>query len=155
MSYITQSLSNDEQILIKFKPHWAIWIGLIFYTLIALIFIIITLTNENNIPTLSLIFTILAFIPFLKILFSILGLEQGLTNLRVIKKLGLIGRKTDEMRLSQVETTEVSESVLGRIFGYGKIKISGVGISDVVLLYIPNPIEMKKKIDNALFKNYE
>ena len=97
----------------------------------------------------------LAFIPFLKILFSILGLEQGLTNLRVIKKLGLIGRKTDEMRLSQVETTEVSESVLGRIFGYGKIKISGVGISDVVLLYIPNPIEMKKKIDNALFKNYE
>tara|TARA_B100000700_G_C14499528_1_gene603364 strand:+ start:34 stop:501 length:468 start_codon:yes stop_codon:yes gene_type:complete len=155
MSYITKSLSNDEEILIKFKPHWAIWIGFIVYTLIALIFIIATLTNENYPAIMSLILTTLVFIPFLKILFSILGLEQGLTNLRVIKKLGLIGRKTDEMRLSQVETTEVSESVLGRIFGYGKIKISGVGISDVVLLYIPDPIEMKKKIDNALFNKYE
>src|SRR5436190_845630 len=53
--------------------------------------------------------------------------ETDVTNLRVIHKTGFISRKTFEMSLDKVESVDVNQSVLGRIFDYGDVTIMGVG----------------------------
>ncbi len=42
-------------------------------------------------------------------------------------KKGFIQRQTFEMSLDKVESVDVTQSILGRIFGYGDVEIIGVG----------------------------
>ena len=77
------------------------------------------------------------------------SIEQGTTNKRVILKTGIISRKTEEMRIGSIETVEIDQSIFGRIFGFGSVKVSGRGISDIVFTKIDNPIEVKKSIESV------
>ena len=54
------------------------------------------------------------------------------------------------MRLSKIETVEVKQGIIGRIFGYGNVIVTGTGTSSVVLNYVSNPLSVKKKIDSQL-----
>ena len=83
----------------------------------------------------------------------ILGLEQGITNKRMIMKTGFFSRKTDEMIISKVETVEINQSAIGRVFGFGNVIITGTGNSNIVFKEIKNPIEIKKIIDNTIKNN--
>ena len=53
--------------------------------------------------------------------------EIAVTNRRVIYKKGLIRLKTNEMNMDKVESVQVAQSVLGRMFDFGTVKILGTG----------------------------
>jgi uncharacterized membrane protein YdbT with pleckstrin-like domain len=76
-------------------------------------------------------------------------LEQGVTNKRVILKRGIISRKTEEMKLQSIETVEIDQSIGGRMFGYGTVKITGRGISDVIFKGIDDPMSVKRQIESV------
>ena len=78
--------------------------------------------------------------------------EYGVTNKRVVHKEGFIATRTDEMKLDRVETVELEQPILGRILGYGDVKITGMGVSDVIFRKVAKPFEVKKAIDSALDK---
>jgi len=130
MSYLEKSLSDNETIRAEFKLHWFAWIPVAIWILLAL-------------PTFG-ITLILAIAQVLRIV----GLEQGVTNKRVIRKTGIISRKTEEMKIPSIETIEIEQSLLGRLFGFGRVKITGRGISDLRFTNIDNPLEVKKQIES-------
>jgi uncharacterized membrane protein YdbT with pleckstrin-like domain len=74
--------------------------------------------------------------------------ELGLTNKRVISKTGIISRRSEEMKLGSIETVEIDQGVIGRILGYGNIRVSGRGISDVVLARVKDPMAVKRAIES-------
>ena len=125
MGYIEKTIQGDEKIVKKFEIHIIVY---------------------------------LEYILFLWLIFPIIGLiklffiENGLTTKRVIFKSGIIGRDTEEMRLSKVETVEIKQGVIGRIFGFGDVIITGTGISNVVFKYVSKPINVKKEIESQLDK---
>jgi uncharacterized membrane protein YdbT with pleckstrin-like domain len=61
-----------------------------------------------------------------------------------LSKTGIISRRTLEMNLNKVETVNVDE-YLGRILGYGTIRIVGTGGTNEVFENIAHPIEFRKK----------
>ncbi len=61
-------------------------------------------------------------------------------------------RLTEEMGLTKVETVEIRQGVIGRIFGFGDVIITGTGISNVVFKYVSKPINVKKEIESQLDK---
>ncbi|WP_444916465.1 PH domain-containing protein [Microbulbifer sp. JMSA003] len=130
MAYIEESLSKGEEIHEVFKLHWFSKIPMVIWIILAL-------------PTLGLTL-ILAIWEWLKLR----SLEQGVTNKRAIRKSGIISRKTDEMKIGSIETVEIDQGVFGRIFGFGSVKITGRGISDVVFEKIDNPLEVKKSVES-------
>lgn len=71
--------------------------------------------------------------------------EFAITNYRIIIKTGLLSMKTLEMNLNKVETVNVDQSILGRIFGYGTLRIVGTGGTHEVFANINHPIEFRKK----------
>lgn len=71
--------------------------------------------------------------------------EFAITNRRVIIKTGLISRKTFEMNLSKIESVNVDQGILGRIFGYGTITIVGSGGTKETFPKIQNPLGFRKK----------
>jgi uncharacterized membrane protein YdbT with pleckstrin-like domain len=71
--------------------------------------------------------------------------EFAITNKRVIIKTGLISRKTFEMNHSKIESVNVDQTILGRILGYGTIRIVGSGGTREVFPKIKSPLEFRKK----------
>ncbi len=130
MGYIQDSLSEGEEVRALFKLHWVAKIWLIIWIVLA-------------IPTLG-ITLLLALWEWLKLR----HIEQGVTNKRVILKRGIISRKTEEMKVSSIETVEIIQGVMGRIFGYGNIKVTGRGLSDVLFTKINDPMDVKRKIES-------
>lgn len=72
--------------------------------------------------------------------------EIAITNKRVIAKFGLIQRKTVEMNLNRVESVQVDQGILGRIFNYGSILVSGAGDPKTPVPGISAPLSFRKKV---------
>jgi uncharacterized membrane protein YdbT with pleckstrin-like domain len=72
--------------------------------------------------------------------------EIAVTNRRVIYKRGLIRLQTNEMNMDKVESVQVNQSVLGRIFDFGTVKILGTGEGFEALQTIAGPIKLRNSI---------
>ncbi len=131
MTYIEESLSSGEKIEAFFPLHWFARMPMFIWLVLA-------------IPTIG-ITLILALYEYLKLK----HLEQGVTNKRVILKRGIISRRTEEMKLQSIETVEIDQGIGGRMFGYGTVKITGRGISDVIFKGIDDPMSVKRQIESV------
>jgi uncharacterized membrane protein YdbT with pleckstrin-like domain len=131
MGYINDSLSNGEEVKELFKLHWFSKIPMIIWIILA-------------IPTVG-ITLLLAIWEWLKLR----SIEQGVTNKRVILKKGIISRKSEEMKIASIETVEIIQGVIGRMFGFGTVKVTGRGISDLIFKNIDDPMDVKKKIESV------
>ena len=76
--------------------------------------------------------------------------EFGVTSKRVIIKVGLIQRRTLELLLRQVESIQVEQPILGRIFNYGSITLSGTRGVREVFHNIAAPLEFRRKIQSLI-----
>ena len=130
MAYIDESLSAGEEISALFGQHWVVRLPLLLWLLLA-------------VPSLGITLA-LALYEYLRVKHT----ELGLTNKRVISKHGIISRRSEEMKLGSVETVEINQGVLGRMLGYGNIRVSGRGISDVVLDRVRDPMAVKRAIES-------
>jgi uncharacterized membrane protein YdbT with pleckstrin-like domain len=70
--------------------------------------------------------------------------ELAITNKRVVAKTGAIQRSTTEMFLEKVESIHVDQSVLGRLFNYGSVIISGTGVRSAPFKNISDPLALRK-----------
>jgi uncharacterized membrane protein YdbT with pleckstrin-like domain len=131
VGYIQESLSNGEEVKELFELHWFSKIPMIIWIILA-------------IPTLG-VTLLLALWEWLKLR----NIEQGVTNKRVIFKKGIISRKSEEIKISSIETVEIIQGVIGRIFGFGTVKVTGRGISDLVFKNINDPMDVKRKIESV------
>jgi len=126
--YIDSSLINNEKV--EYEGSFALWDNFI----LIIIFII---------PTFGLI------IPLLYVYQKFT--EIAVTNNRVIGKKGIIRRQTYEYGLNKIESIEVKQSILGRIFSYGDIVLIGSGSSNLIIPAIKNPEEFKKQINTIKY----
>src|SRR4030043_611880 len=69
--------------------------------------------------------------------------EFVITNRRIIIKTGFIARNTFEMNLSKIESVNVDQSVMGRIFNFGSITIIGSGGTRETFHKISKPLEFR------------
>jgi len=127
MGYIETTLTGDEKIEYMFSYHWIKWI-------------------------LPIILCITVFlIPIgVFLLLRIYFTEQGVTSMRGIKKVGIIGRKTEELLISKVETVEMKQGVFGRILGYGNVQLTGTGTSNLVFSNVSDPMDVKKNLESLI-----
>lgn len=77
-------------------------------------------------------------------------IEMVCTNKRVIKRTGIVNVTTEELHRERIESVEIRQSIMGRIFNYGDILFSGTGTSKVVFSFISQPRLMKQIIDTVI-----
>jgi uncharacterized membrane protein YdbT with pleckstrin-like domain len=151
MSYVKSVLQPGETIRFATDIHWMVYIPgfLLLVVAIALYFVGSGLTTGE----VRFIVRILAGLVFLAAAawlflgwFKRLTTEVAVTNKRIIYKRGFISRYTIEMHLDKVESVDVDQSIMGRIFNYGDIIIRGVGASLEPLHNIESPIEFRSHV---------
>lgn len=75
--------------------------------------------------------------------------DFAVTNRRVILKRGWLNLQTQEVSTTSIETVEVAQSFLGRVFGYGNVRVTGTGESHIVFPPMKNPIAFRRAIEAA------
>ena len=75
--------------------------------------------------------------------------ELAITNRRVIAKFGFISRRTVELNINKVESIQVDQGVLGRIFNYGTLMIAGTGSSQAPIVGISSPMDFRRAFIEA------
>lgn len=126
MAYIPNHLVSNEQLLYHSRFHWWMWGRTCFPLTLVLILLALVLTLLVD-PALggfaalvSLILPlILGLLPFLGWQFS----EIGVTTRRIITKRGIIIRKISEIPMNEIESSQISETLMGRVFGFRRILI--------------------------------
>lgn len=75
--------------------------------------------------------------------------ELAITNKRVIAKFGFISRHTVEMNISKVESIQVTQGILGRIFDFGTLIIAGTGSQQAPIPGISDPMAFRRAFMSA------
>ncbi len=135
MSYLDESLAPGERIVARFALHWTakgrLILGIVLIPLVIGIFI-----------------TIYEWL-------RLRGIELAVTTQRVVSKTGIVGRETEEIRLSAVETVDLQQSTWGRLLGYGNVRVTGRGESSLVFVRVADPVAVKRAIETAYAANIE
>ncbi len=75
--------------------------------------------------------------------------ELAITTKRVIIKTGFIRRTTMELNLNKVESIQVDQAVMGRMFNFGTLILGGTGTTHAPIVGIADPIEFRKAFIGA------
>jgi hypothetical protein len=78
--------------------------------------------------------------------------EIVVTSRRIIYKRGLISRRAEELSLGKIEEINLVQSILGRIFGSGRLRLSGTGVGAIALPDVDNPLALRRAIESAKIK---
>ena len=130
-SYVEGALVKDERIV--HSGHISLWS---MWHLIALGIVLLPAFG------LGLIFLIMAYVRYN-------STELAVTTKRVIVKHGFIRRQTVEINMNNVESLQVDQGVLGRIFDFGTLVIAGTGTSHAPITGVSAPMTFRKAFIEA------
>ena len=150
MSYVEAVLQPGEHVKAIGRLHWVIFLRAI--GLAAIGFALLVLAREVG-PQIRDVVVITAGIMFVLALFAFLQAsfqrsitELAVTDHRVIYKRGFVRRHTVEMNMDKVETVDVDQSVLGRLLGFGSIRVRGTGQGIENLKRVASPLQLRNAI---------
>lgn len=173
MLYVQQSLTPGEELVHVGHFHWTYMLNAvmsIFWGIITCAAVIaaavyfqynfgfgfesehwIGMVRELH-PGLRLVafFTfVMGLLRFAHMMVIMASTEIAITNNRLIYKRGLVARYVGEMSIDRIEGVNVLQTFWGRLLGYGRIMVRGMGVGEVILPPIENPIAFRKAIEKA------
>jgi uncharacterized membrane protein YdbT with pleckstrin-like domain len=153
MRYVRRVLQPNETIVYATRLHWRIYVRTALFFAICIAFAGAALATGGQRPEVGLalwiaaaIFLLLALSAGLPAFVRRATTEFAITDHRVIYKTGLFRRHTIEMNRDKVESVDVDQTILGRIFGYGTIIVRGTGGSLEPIRNITDPIAFRSHI---------
>jgi membrane protein YdbS with pleckstrin-like domain len=159
---------DGEELLYAPKLHWMFMLKHVVLSLpfFLILFICWRLSEsrklisyaEAEVVKAGLLYTFLAaliivLIVFLCRLFQYLCTEYGLTNKRLMIKTGVFKIKTAEIPTDRIEGIYCRQGILGRIFCYGTVTISGIGNMKPLFFMVRKPYIVRRKIVEFVEKN--
>jgi uncharacterized membrane protein YdbT with pleckstrin-like domain len=150
MDYVTRVLQPGESVVHLSRIHPIIFLTAILWFVAALVLFIaaLSLTGDYRIggEALAVFAVIFGLAAGLPALIRRATTELAVTDRRVIYKSGVFARHTLEMNCSKVESVDVDQSILGRIFGFGTIIVRGTGGSLEPIRMISDPLTFRSHI---------
>lgn len=125
-SYVQSTLIGDEKVL--YQAKLSVWSLL---PLLVIGFLLLPLFG------LGLLLWLIAYLRFKTT-------ELAFTDKRVVAKFGIISRVTVELNLAKVESLQVNQGILGRIFGFGTVVVGGAGSPQAGIPNIDAPMTFRR-----------
>lgn len=130
-SYIQKTLMSEEKII--HQARISLW-SLLPLFIVGLVLLTVVV---------GVLFWLIAILRYI-------STELAFTNKRVIAKTGFISRHTIELNLAKVESVQVQQGLIGRIFNYGTIIVSGAGSVPVPIKGISHPMMFRNTLNEYI-----
>ena len=150
MSYLKSVLQPEEQVRYVTNVHWIVYLPGALLLLLALAAFIGSYAAQSAMAMLWVVLAaMLAVAGGLMLMaawFRRWTTEIAITNRRIIFKRGFIQRHTAEMNMDKVASVDVTQSVLGRVFDYGTVRVQAAGMNLEDLPMIESPLQFRNHI---------
>jgi len=130
MRYIDESLAPGETVLRRGEWPFVFWLG----AWAALLFLGIIVVG--------------VFI-FIGAVVKMKTTDFAVTNRRIILKQGWLTRHTAELAVENVEGVSLNQSLIGRLFGFGRVIVTGTGDATIVFPPMAHPVDFRRAIESA------
>jgi uncharacterized membrane protein YdbT with pleckstrin-like domain len=97
----------------------------------------------------ALLVFLMGMLKFTQMLVIKVTTEIAVTNSRLVYKRGLIARSVGEMNIDRIESISVQQSFWGRIFDFGRLIIHGMGVGEIIMPNLAEPIRFRRAIEKA------
>jgi uncharacterized membrane protein YdbT with pleckstrin-like domain len=152
-SYLEGLLGEREEVLLEAHQHWFVLFGKIFLELLLIAFIIGGSLIAYAFYPIAIYGLILILVPLIGILNDVMVWRNKayvVTNRRVIQIAGVFNKDVVDSSLEKVNDVKMSQSFLGRMFGFGDIEILTASELGVNLFHqIAEPVGFKTAMLNA------
>src|SRR3954449_933468 len=150
--YIDDILQPGERVLYSTNAHWIFFLPSIGLWIVAGVFLALSGMVPAGSPLMLVCWSMAAIVALIALYKTVTAwfhrwtTETDVTNLRVVHKTGFISRQTFEMSLDKIESVDVDQSILGRIFDYGNVTVRGVGEGKETIATIASPLAFRNAI---------
>ncbi|HVV26603.1 MAG TPA: PH domain-containing protein [Rhizomicrobium sp.] len=159
-SYIDRSLGAGEIVIARARFHWLYTVyawGALLLPAAVLIGLYIEADGQALDGTKPLtwglfaaaVWLIFGVITCIRLLARKWATEIGVTSHRFVEKYGLLSMRSNEIALPNIEGVRVNQSLFGRLFGYGTVRIEGTGVDSVTTPRIADPVGFVRAIQTA------
>ena len=146
MSYIEKNLMSGEKLMYQESLHWVIFLPTAAWILVSFVLF----AQGPDIAPIGAITISIGILTAISSFINYKTSEFGVTNKRVIVKVGFIRRNSLEVLLNKVEGIQVSQGIMGRILDFGSITVSGTGGSRDPFHKISAPLEFRKQVQEQV-----
>lgn len=150
--YMKQTLQPGEKLLAAGRVHPAYLIvpAIIAYlTACGLMWSIQRFHLTEGLPAAWGVFLLPGFY-FIQHLIIWASTEAALTTNRVVAKTGFISRRVSEIALGKIESTDIDQGVIGRLFGFGDLVIQGSGGREASTPGLGRILQFRAEVQNAM-----
>ncbi|HVV79041.1 MAG TPA: PH domain-containing protein [Pseudolabrys sp.] len=144
--YIHEILQPDEKIVFTTTIHWMIYLPGVLLWIAAIGIYVFGMQYSPGWSLVALAIGLLAGISTFRAWFRRWTTEIDVTDKRIVFKRGFIRRHTVEMNMDKVESVDVDQSILGRIFDFGDIVVRGTGVGIEPLHNIQAPLKFRNYV---------
>jgi hypothetical protein len=153
MSYIQQSMGGGETIVAYAQFPKLYFLGAWLALLVPfLLFVVALIVGEEQMDPFTIgsgVLFLLGLLTFIRMMVRQWSTEIGVTSHRFVEKYGVLSMRTNEIALPNIEGVRLHQSMLGRIFSYGTVRIEGTGVDSVTTPNISDPVGFVRAIQTA------
>lgn len=155
MSYVSDTMQRDEEILVTPKLHWINYVvpyAALFGAVVLIVMTVLLLFDDLGGLMVAAMFVIYSAYGLLELKYR----EMAVTNKRVVLRKGVIASDGDEIKNYALTSIEVEQSVMGRILNFGNVCFASFGSGRSVRLVfanVANPRAVKAQIEDAIEGN--
>lgn len=153
MAYLDESLGKSEVVVARARLSWLYMVEAGACLLIAAGAVAVSFASgleHGAAGVVAAAALILGLALFLGIMLPVWTTEVGVTNQRLIVKRGILGRSTEELELWSIEQVDLKQTPLDRVFGFGRLVVSGTGDDAMTLPLICSALSFRKSVQEAI-----
>lgn len=159
MGYVDSLLGKGERILVIARKHWTTLLmsGLVSLFIVAILLVLYALSGDASplkfLSGVRAVFLFALVLPLGKFGWDFIQWEAEqylVSNYRVIQTEGIVNKRTSDSSLEKVNDVVLTQSVLGRVLGYGDLAIiTGSDVGTNLLKRLSEPVRFKTAMLDA------
>jgi len=148
MSYIEGNLLAGEQVAFRTRLHWKLLVWPLLFAA-ATVLLMPVLVSQGYWNKLALIAPGAGILVLLAAIIRRQSSDFAVTNKRVMMKVGVFSTRSVEILLTKIEAIAVHQSLVGRMFDYGDIVVTGTGGTEESFSSIQAPLELRRAVQSV------
>lgn len=136
----------DRDVVYFSRLHWILF----FWPVLLAVFAIFLGSQLTQLREVSILFFIVALIWTLMTWVTYHFSSVTIKKKQVILRTGMLVRQTVDIPLSKIETIDIRQSILGSIFRYGSLVITGTGGTRHIINFLDNPLTCRRYIEQLM-----
>ena len=136
----------NNQIVYQSHLHWVIFLWPVVF-MVAAVYVGL---NFEAINTIALFFAVMGLAWFLMVWMTYQFSSLTIKQKQVILRTGFFIRETTDIPFNKIESIDIRQTLLGSMFKYGSLVITGTGGTKQLIHYLNRPLTCRRYIEQLI-----